>query len=183
MPPAKIHICIPLRVELECTFSRPPLFELFSPLGGGIHIRDAPPVLPANHNRPCITFSLASGPAGSAAQGGGAYRLVACRGTDLRAAAAGGIADSAERPRESCTPAACLYCQAFHAAGQPAPGRGYLRESPPGCRRQRRSRCRKKARERSSRPATCQMLRRFSTMGNEAYLDEVLALGLRDERL
>lgn len=102
----------------------------------------------------CITFSLASGPEDTGGQGGGAFLPAeAFLGTDLMlAVAAGGMTGSVVPPRGSCMRGACQRYQAYRA-GAKGLGRGSLRESRPGRRRQRHWSHQLRARARSNKPA------------------------------
>lgn len=135
-----------------------------------------------------ITFSLVSGLVGTGGLGDGAYLPAAAfPGIDLTlAVVAGGMSGSVGQPRVSCTEGACQRCRACRAAGQRRLGRGCPRESRPGPPRRRRSHRPRQVRVRSSRPG--QRVSRWQAARcrdreNAAYLDEVLALGLGDERL
>lgn len=133
----------------------------------------------------CIIPNLTSDPEGIGDRDGEAYRPgVACLGTVLTlAAVAGDMTGSGGRLQGSCRRVACRHYRAYRAAGQREPGRDCLRVSRQGCRHPRHWRHRSLALARSSKPANGEYLNATRWQRSESYLDQILALGLGDERL
>jgi hypothetical protein len=134
----------------------------------GIHIPRCAAGAVCKSKLACVHyFSSASGPAGSAAQGGEAYRLVGFPDTDSLAVVFEDTAGSAERLRVSCMPAAFPCLSAFRAAGRWASGRDCPRGSLRHCRR-RHCHCQMRVPARSSKPAMCQYLSQSCIMKRNA---------------